>query len=320
LDTILVTGGAGFIGSHLCEKVLKEGYYVINLDNFNDYYTPSIKYQNIQAASNHKNYTLIKGDIRDKHTVENIFTNFPIKKVVHLAAIAGVRKSIVNPLKYAEVDVIGTVNLLENAVKNNVEKFIFASSSSVYGNSKNIPFKENEPLDLQLSPYAAAKRAGELYCATYHHLYKLPIIILRFFTVYGPRQRPEMAINLITRLIDRKIEVPLYGDGTSKRDYTYVDDIVNGIISAINFKCCYKIFNLGNSNPVSLSKMLSIIEEKLGKKAMIKYFPIQLGDVDITYADISQAKKYLNYCPTVDLESGVKKFIDWYLMNKELYK
>ncbi|NLY43086.1 MAG: SDR family NAD(P)-dependent oxidoreductase [Clostridiaceae bacterium] len=317
METVLVTGGAGFIGSHLCERLVKVGYNVVNLDNFNDFYDPTIKYSNIQSVINDSHYKLVKGDIRDTNTLRKIFDNYKIGKIVHLAALAGVRGSIEKPCQYADVDIIGTVNLLNFAAKHRVDKFIFASSSSVYGNSPNIPFKEDDPLLLQVSPYAASKRSAELFCGTYSSLYNIPMVILRFFTVYGPRQRPEMAISLYTRLIDEGMEVPVYGDGTSKRDYTYIDDILDGIMAALNIKCKYEIFNLGNGHPVQLNEMLGIIEQKLGKKAMRKYLPMQLGDVDITCADISKSRDMLSYYPKVSLEEGIERYVKWYKNNKQ---
>ncbi|WHH58356.1 GDP-mannose 4,6-dehydratase [Petroclostridium sp. X23] len=319
METVLVTGGAGFIGSHLCERLISMGYNIINLDCFNDFYKPTLKMKNIDSLLLSNHYKLVKGDIRDHLILEHIFSTFHIEKIVHLAALAGVRKSIGDPLEYIDVDISGTVNLLEFAAKYHVNKFVFASSSSVYGNSRHIPFKENDPLDLQISPYATAKRCGELYCATYNRLYGIPIVILRFFTVYGPRQRPEMAINLFTRCIDKGIKLPLYGDGTTQRDYTYIDDIVDGIVSAIGYECSYEAFNLGSSNPISLKDMLELIEVKLNKRAITSYLPDQLGEVKTTYADINKSKNQLGYCPKVSFDSGIERFIDWYLKNKEIY-
>lgn len=311
MNTVLVTGGAGFIGSHLCEKLLELGYRVINLDNFNDFYDPSIKRNNVISALSNSSYVLIEGDIRDRELLEDIFNTFSIDIIVHIAALAGVRTSIVNPLEYIDVDVKGTVNLLEFSREHKVKKFIFASSSSVYG-SNPVPFKETDSIKSPVSPYAAAKLAGELFCSTYNKLYGIPIVCLRFFTVYGPRQRPEMAIHCFTRQIDEGKEISIWGDGTSSRDYTYIDDIVNGIVASISCKCSFDTFNLGNSNPISLNELIDIIERKLGKSARRVYFPMQPGDVEHTYADITKSSIVLGYKPLVSIETGIGKFIDWY--------
>lgn len=310
MSTVLVTGGAGFIGSHLCEKLLELGYWVINLDNFNDFYDPKIKRKNILTALSNRRYTLIEGDIRDRKLLEKIFNTFNIDTVVHIAALAGVRTSIGNPLEYVDVDIKGTVNLLEFSKDFKVKKFIFASTSSVYG-LNSVPFKEDGKKS-PISPYAAAKLAGELFCSTYNVLYDIPVICLRFFTVYGPRQRPEMAVHYFTRLIDEGKELPVWGDGTSSRDYTYIDDIINGIVASIYHKCSFDIFNLGNSNPIKLNDLIGLIEQKLGKSARRVYLPVQKGDAEHTYADITKSKAVLGYNPEVSIEEGIEKFIDWY--------
>lgn len=311
MSTILVTGGAGFIGSHLCEKLLELGYRIINLDNFNDFYDPIIKRKNILTAHSNHRYTLVEGDIRDKKLLENIFNTFDIATVVHIAALAGVRTSIGNPLEYVDVDIKGTVNLLEFSRDYKVKKFIFASTSSVYG-LNSIPFKETDSIKSLISPYAAAKLAGESFCSVYNKLYGIPIVCLRFFTVYGPRQRPEMAIHYFTRLIDEGKEIPIWGDGASSRDYTYIDDIINGIVASINLKCSFDIFNLGNSNPIKLNDLIDIIEQKLGKSARRVYLAMQKGDVEHTYADIKKSNTMLGYNPAIPIEEGIEKFIDWY--------
>lgn len=315
MKTFLVTGGAGFIGSHLCEKLLEMGHAVINLDSFNDFYDPSIKRKNIKNALLYKDYKLIEGDIRDTGLLDQVFKNHAIDIVVHLAALAGVRKSLENPLEYIDVNVKGTTNLLEAIRKNKVEKFVFASSSSVYGLNKT-PFVETDNLPLQESPYAASKLAGEQFCRAYSYLYGIPVIVLRFFTVYGPRQRPEMAIHNFTRLMDEGGEIPIYGDGKSTRDYTYVDDIADGILAAVKLNCSFEVFNLGNSNPVKLNQLIDTIESKLGKLAFKRFLSSQKGDVHITWADISKAERMLGYTPKVSIEEGIGRFLDWYKRNK----
>jgi UDP-glucuronate 4-epimerase len=314
--TILVTGGAGFIGSNLCDALLTNGWIVIVLDNFNDYYNPEIKRRNIKNCISNPSFKLYMGDIRDQQLLGRVFQENNINYVVHLAALAGVRPSLLSPIEYVDVDVAGTVSLLEVVKDHHVKKFIFGSSSSVYGITNKIPFVEDEKLEAQVSPYAAAKRAGELFCATYNRLYNIPIGILRFFTVYGPRQRPDMAIHKFVRLIDEGKKVPIYGDGTSKRDYTYVGDIVNGIINSLIVDYDFEIFNLGSSRLVNLNEVIKIIEKKLMKPAEIEYLPEQKGDVPITYADISKARSILNYDPKTGIEEGIRKFVIWYFNRK----
>lgn len=311
MNTILVTGGAGFIGSNLCESLLKQNYRVINLDNFNDYYDPSIKRCNIEEASLNSNYTLIEGNILDTELLDSIFKGFNIDKIIHLAAIAGVRNSIENPLEYVDTDIKGTVNLLEMCRRYKVSKFAFASSSSVYGANK-IPFSEEDHLSVQLSPYAASKYSGEMFCKTYNLLYGIPIVCLRFFTVYGPRQRPDMAIRKFTRLIDEGNEILVYGNGESSRDYTYIDDIIDGIISSMELNCDFEIFNLGSSEPIKILDLIKLIEKKLNKKAKIIFIGSQAGDPLYTYADISKSGEMLGYDPKVRINDGIEKFIDWY--------
>ncbi len=309
---VLVTGGAGFIGSSLCDKLIERGYDVINLDNFNNYYDPKIKWQNTQNVIHSPNYKLYVGDIRDPKILSQIFEVEKPEVVVHLAAMAGVRNSLKDPLDYVDVDVKGTVNLLEFSRKYGIEKFVFGSSSSVYGKNTKVPFKEDDPLEGQVSPYAASKRAGEIYCQTYSEMYNMKISCLRFFTVYGPRQRPEEAIHLFTKLISEGKPIPVFGDGTSKRDYTYIDDVVDGIIKAINTDYEFEIFNIGNSETITLENLIKLLESTIDKKAIIDRKPFQLGDVQITYADISKAKKILGYEPKTKIEEGVKKFWEWY--------
>jgi UDP-glucuronate 4-epimerase len=312
---ILVTGGAGFIGSNLIERLLEEGYEIVCLDNFNDYYNPEIKRDNIKPFLREKRFNLVEADIRDKNALKKIFEKYKLQKVIHLAAQAGVRLSLKQPNLYVDVNVNGTLNLLELSREYKIESFIFGSSSSVYGATKEIPFSEEGKLK-PISPYGVSKRTGELLCYTYNHLYNLPVTILRFFTVYGPRQRPDMAIHKFTKLIDEGKEIYLYGNGETSRDYTYISDIVEGIISALNNDFNYEILNLGNSDPTNLSHIISLIEKNLGKSAKIKYLPEQPGDPSITFADISKSKRMLNYNPKIKMEKGIKNFIEWYKNEK----
>ncbi len=311
---ILVTGGAGFIGSHLCEKLLEEGHNVVNIDNYNDYYDPEIKRKNVRNSLLNENYTFYEADIRDSLLMKEIFGHEKFDAVVHLAAMAGVRPSIENPLLYTEVNIVGTVNLLNEIVRNKIKNYIFASSSSVYGNNKKVPFSEDDNVDFPISPYAASKKSIELIAHTYHHLYNISTVGLRFFTVYGPRQRPDLAIHKFAKKIILGEKISLYGDGSTMRDYTYIDDIISGVVKAINYateNSCYEIFNLGESRTVSLLEMVDTLEKVIGKKAVREFLPMQPGDVDKTSADISKSKKLLGYNPQTDFEEGVSKFIDW---------
>jgi len=312
---ILVTGGAGFIGSHLVEFLLKEGHFVVCLDNFNDYYNPSIKRNNIKNALNNNNYLLVEGDICDESLVEELFDKHEFDSVIHLAARAGVRPSIEKPKLYQKVNVEGTVTLLDASVRHNVIKFVLASSSSVYGNNKKYPFSESDNVDFPISPYAATKKACELLAYTYHSIYSISVTCLRFFTVYGPRQRPDMAIHKFTRLISEGKKIPLYGDGKTKRDYTFITDIVDGIVRSLENCEGYNIYNLGESRTVELSYLISLIENAVGKKANIEYLPMQPGDVNLTYADVSKAKKELGYNPSVPIEKGIEIFAEWFKTN-----
>lgn len=313
MKKVLVTGGSGFIGSHLCERLLKEGYFVINLDNFNNYYDPKIKWRNIEEALTSQNYALYVGDIRDNKILDQISEEQgKIDMVCHLAAMAGVRNSLKDPVEYVSVDIGGTVNMLEFARRNEVEKFVFASSSSVYGKNSKVPFSEDDPLEGQVSPYATAKRAGELYCQTYSEIYNIPVVALRFFTVYGPRQRPEMAIHLFTKLIMEGKPIPVFGDGSTARDYTYIDDIVDGVYRAMLYDTTrFEIFNLGNSETVKLSELIEIIEKVTGRKSIINRKPMQLGDVEITHASTRKANSLLSYCASEDLKNGIMAFVGW---------
>jgi UDP-glucuronate 4-epimerase len=312
---VLVTGGAGFIGSHLCEALLNQGMQVVNLDNFCDNYEPAVKSRNIAGLINSPGFHLYKGDIRDSQLLERIKKNHALTDLIHLAALAGVRRSISDPLEYVDVDIKGTVNLLELAAKSRISRFIFASSSSVYGTSPP-PFRETASADRPVSPYAAAKRAGELYCRTYHELYKIPVACLRFFTVYGPRQRPDMAIHLFTRLIDQGLEIPVFGTGSSKRDFTYISDIIDGIMRTLFIPLTFDLFNLGSSQVTTLTDLINIISCELGKKARIVHHPLQPGDVPETAADLAHSYQILGYQPQVSLPEGIKSFVDWYQKTK----
>lgn len=311
MNNVLVTGGAGFIGSHLCEKLLKAGCTVTCLDNFNDSYSPSIKRDNVLNSCRHCCYKLAEGSILDLRLLDDLFSHNSFDAVIHLAALAGVRSSIDNAADYADVDIKGTVNLLEECRKHDIKKFVFASSSSVYGSNTDI-LREDMTADSQVSPYAAAKRSGELFCRTYNSLYGIPIACLRFFTVYGPRQRPDMAIYKFTEAILEGRTINIYGDGTSCRDYTYIDDITDGIIAAMNMPLDFEIFNLGNSEAVSITELIKVIEEKTGKKANINFLPEQPGDVPHTLADISKAERLLDYHPCIKLDEGIERFVRWY--------
>ncbi|TDI86301.1 MAG: NAD-dependent epimerase/dehydratase family protein [Caldithrix sp.] len=309
---ILVTGGAGFIGSHLSETLLRQGQEVICLDNFNDYYNPVIKRNSISWSQGQSNYTLIEGDILNLDLLRQIFADYKFDIVVHLAARAGVRPSILAPLLYQQVNVEGTTNLLEMAKEFRTQKFIFGSSSSVYGENEKVPFSEKDPVDHPISPYAASKKAGELICYTYHHLYGIPITCLRFFTVYGPRQRPDMAIHKFTQAIKIGEQITMYGDGSSRRDYTYITDIVEGICKSIDYCSDYQIYNLGESKTIQLRELIQLIAKCLGQEPKIQKLAMQPGDVPITFADITKAKKEISYHPKVDIEQGIAKFVDWF--------
>ena len=309
---ILVTGGAGFIGSHLSETLLRQGQEVICLDNFNDYYDPVIKRHSISWSQGQSNYTLIEGDILDLDLLRQIFADYKFDIVVHLAARAGVRPSILAPLLYQQVNVEGTTNLLEMAKEFRTQKFIFGSSSSVYGENEKVPFSEKDPVDHPISPYASSKKACELICYTYHHLYGIPITCLRFFTVYGPRQRPDMAIHKFTQAIKIGEQITMYGDGSSRRDYTYVTDIVEGICKSIDYCSDYQIYNLGESKTIQLRELIQLIAKCLGQEPKIQKLAMQPGDVPITFADITKAKKEISYHPKVDIEQGIAKFVDWF--------
>ena len=311
MESVLVTGGAGFIGSHLCECLLREGIQTICLDNFDDFYDPAIKRRNIAALSASPLFERFEGDIRDLPLLRDLCGRYRFIGVVHLAARAGVRPSIQNPGLYEEVNVRGTLNTLEICREFQIQKLVFASSSSVYGENTRIPFSEDDP-GLPISPYGATKRAGELLCYTYHRLYHFDVACLRFFTAFGPRQRPEMAIHKFTRLIDQGKAVPMYGDGSSKRDYTYIDDIIDGLFKALQKNRGYEIYNLGESRTTRLIDLIELIRKALGKKATIQQLPDQPGDVPVTCANIAKARKELGYNPRFDIEEGIHRFVRWY--------
>lgn len=309
---LLVTGGAGFIGSHLVDRLLQKGDEIVCLDDFNDFYDPAIKRANIKPHLHHRSYCLFEGDIRNTELLDQIFKKHSVRKIIHLAARAGVRPSLKDPLLYEDVNVRGTLYLLELAKKHKVEQFVFASSSSVYGGRTKVPFHEDDPINRTVSPYAATKYAGELMCYTYHHLYRIPTTCLRFFTVYGPRQRPEMAIHKFTQLIYEGKPIPFFGNGETARDYTYIDDIIQGLVASLERPFPFEVFNLGGSSPTKLSELVTLLEEVSGRKAQISRLPPEPGDVEITYADVSKAGELLNYRPTTPTKAGLQKFIDWF--------
>ncbi|MBN1560741.1 GDP-mannose 4,6-dehydratase [candidate division KSB1 bacterium] len=313
---ILVTGGAGFIGSHLVEKLLQEGHTVVCLDNFNDYYHPDIKQQNIQKALASPDYAVAKVDILHESDVAAVFNQRHFDAIVHLAARAGVRPSIEQPLLYERVNVQGTMNLLEQCRIHRIKKFVFASSSSVYGANEKVPFAESDPVDQPISPYAATKKAGELICYTYHHLYDISVNCLRFFTVYGPRQRPDMAIHKFTRLIYNRTPISVFGSGKSRRDYTYISDIIQGLTAAIHHCDGYNIYNLGESKTVELMALVGLIQHALGIEALIEFRSDQPGDVPITYADVEKARRELKYDPQINIEDGIGYFVEWFLQHE----
>jgi len=309
MQTILVTGAAGFIGSHLCERLLADGRRVVGLDSFDSFYDPKIKRANIAGCLTNSNFRLVEGDIRDAEVVAAALKGSDV--VVHLAARAGVRPSIEDPLLYQDVNVRGTNIILETMRRLGMQKLVFASSSSVYGNNKKVPFSEKDVVDNPISPYAATKKAGELLCHAYHHLFGMDITCLRFFTVYGARQRPDLAIHKFAKLILAGKSIPVFGDGSMMRDHTYIDDIIAGVVAAIDHCGGYKIYNLGESRPVSLSDLIAAIERAVGKKAIIERLPLQPGDVHQTYADVSRAKAELGYEPSTEIDAGLAMFAKW---------
>lgn len=310
----LVTGGAGFIGSHLVDRLLENGRRVICLDDFNDFYNPELKKANIRVHRQNRDFCLVEGDIRDQALVENLVEKERPGIIIHLAARAGVRPSLEQPYLYESTNVLGTLNLLEAARKNGVKKFIFGSSSSVYGVNSKVPFSEDDPLLNPVSPYAATKIAGEALCNCYAEVYGLPAISLRFFTVYGPRQRPDLAIRRFTELMLAGKKITLFGDGSSARDYTYIDDIIQGILSAVEHEpTSHEIFNLGNSQPLQLNKLVRLLERIVGVKAKIVRIADQPGDVPVTFADLQKSGRILGYHPNTNIEEGLEKVVQWIL-------
>lgn len=318
MKSILITGGAGFIGSHLVDRLLAEGNWQVTVvDDFNDFYSPAIKRENINAHLSNPLFKLIEADIRDRAALEKAFAQTKYDCIVHLAARAGVRPSLTEPQLYVETNINGTMNLLELARAQGVKQFVFGSSSSVYGVNEKVPFSEDDPIFNPISPYAATKAAGELICHSYAHLYKMRIVCLRFFTVYGARQRPDLAIHKFAKLISEGKPIPVFGDGTTRRDYTYVDDIIAGVRAAIDYdRTNYEVINLGESRTVELRELISLLEQELGACAQIDWQPLQPGDVPQTFADISKARRLLGYDPQTEIETGLHRFIEWFRANR----
>jgi UDP-glucuronate 4-epimerase len=315
---ILVTGGAGFIGSHLVDTLLAEGgWHVTVVDDLNDFYSPDIKRANLQPANGDPNFELVELDIRSSEKLREVFDRREFDCIVHLAARAGVRPSLCHPKLYAETNINGTLNLLELARDFEVKQFVFGSSSSVYGINSKVPFSEDDRIHQPISPYASTKAAGELLCHTYSHLFDIRTVCLRFFTVYGARQRPDLAIHKFSRLISEGKPIQLFGDGTTRRDYTYIDDIIQGVRAAMDYDGSkHDIFNLGESQTVELNRLVELLEKNLGRKAEIDRQPMQPGDVPVTFADVSKAKRLLNYNPTTKIEEGIPKFVEWFQESK----
>lgn len=314
MKKILITGGAGFIGSHLVDSLLASGNWEITVvDDFNDFYEPLIKRQNIATQLGQPRYQLVELDIRSREALASVFEQNRFDCIVHLAARAGVRPSLSEPELYTETNVNGTLNLLELARKNKVKQFVFGSSSSVYGINAKVPFSEDDTISQPISPYASTKGAGELLCHAYSHLYGIRCVCLRFFTVYGPRQRPDLAIHKFAQLIDSGKPIPVFGDGTSRRDYTYVDDIISGVRAAIDYEgSLFEVFNLGESRTVELRELIKLIEKELDQKAIIDWQPPQPGDVPQTFADITKARRLLGYSPETQIEDGIRRFVRWF--------
>jgi len=313
-STVLVTGAAGFVGSHLTERLLTDGHSVVGLDNFNDFYDPDIKRANLGGAKSYAGFTMVEGDIRDEAGVDAVFDRHRPDAVVHLAAMAGVRSSIERPHLYTDVNVQGTTVLLDAAARHGTGPFVFASSSSVYGNNAQVPFSEAHRVENPISPYAATKRAAELLCHTFHHLHGLPVVCLRLFTVFGPRQRPDLAIAKFLRLVASGDPIPVFGDGTTSRDYTYVDDIVNGVVGALSewsLHGGFDVFNLGGSHPVTLNELIAIIEEVTGLPVRRDNRPPQPGDVQRTWADVGKAAARFGFEPSTGLREGIAAQWEW---------
>ncbi len=313
-DTMLVTGAAGFVGSHACEALLRRGHRVVGVDNFDGFYARAIKDASLRAivSTGADRFNFAEIDVTDRARVAQLVAAAKPRAILHFAALAGVRPSIERPAEYARVNVEGTAHVLEAAAKNGVERFVFASSTSVYGNNATVPFREDDPAAEPISPYAATKRAAELMCHAYWHLHRLPVACLRLFTVYGPRQRPDLAIHKFTRLISEGQPIPVFGDGSTSRDYTFVDDIIAGVMSALDRCDRYRIYNLGGSNPVTLAALIGHVERAVGKKAVIDRQPAQAGDVERTYADVTRAREELGYDPTTPIEQGIRRFVEWF--------
>ena len=317
MKNLLITGGAGFIGSHLVDRLLATNVERITVvDDFNDFYNPSIKRDNIREHLKDLRYSIHEADIRDLAALAHVFNKSNFDCVVHLAARAGVRPSLSEPQLYTETNINGTVNLLELARQHEIKQFVFGSSSSVYGINAKVPFSEDDPIRQPISPYAATKGAGELLCHTYSHLYGLRCVCLRFFTVYGPRQRPDLAIHKFAKLISQHQPIPVFGDGSTRRDYTYIDDIIDGVTAAIDYdKSNYEVINLGESRTVELRELISLLEKELDTHAIIERQPPQPGDVPQTFADVSKARALLNYQPKTQIEEGLRRFVEWFRMS-----
>jgi UDP-glucuronate 4-epimerase len=309
---ILVTGAAGFIGSHFCDSLVERGDEVVGLDNFNAFYDPAIKRRNLAGLLERPGFSLVEGDIRDADLLARLFAERRIGSLVHLAAMAGVRPSVEDPALYHDVNCTGTARLLVAARDAGVSHVVFASSSSVYGGNTKVPFHEDDDVSRPVSPYAATKRSNELTCHAFHHLFGMDIACLRFFTVYGPRQRPEMAIHKFVRLVERGEPLPLFGDGGTERDYTYIDDILDGMLKAFDRSRGFRIYNLGESRTVSLRALVAAIGQATGREPRVDWQPVQPGDVVATFADVGRARRELGYDPRVGLEEGLRRFVAWY--------
>ena len=318
MKDILVTGGAGFIGSHLVDRLIADGGASVTVvDDFNDFYDPRIKRANIASHLERDDFELVEADIADSRAMNDLFARAGFDCVVHLAARAGVRPSVEDPLAYEESNVRGTFTLLEAARRNGVPKFIFGSSSSVYGLNSKVPFAEEDPIANPISPYAATKIAAEAACRVYSHLYELRVVCLRFFTVYGARQRPDLAIHKFARLISQGQPIPIFGDGTTRRDYTYIDDIISGVRAAMQYdQSQFEVINLGESQTVELRRLVELLERALGRRAIIDHQPLQPGDVPLTYADVGKARRLLGYEPQTNIEAGIDRFVDWFKKQK----
>ena len=317
MRNLLITGGAGFIGSHLVDRLLATSVERVTVvDDFNDFYDPSIKRDNIRQHLKDPRYSINEVDIRNRAALEHVFKTNNFDCVVHLAARAGVRPSLAEPQLYTETNINGTLNLLELTRSSNIKQFVFGSSSSVYGINAKVPFSEDDPIRQPISPYAATNGAGELLCHTYSHLYGLRCVCLRFFTVYGPRQRPDLAIHKFATLISERKPIPVFGDGSTRRDYTYIDDIIDGVMAAIDYdKSNYEVINLGESRTVELNELISLLEKELDMHAIIDHQPLQPGDVPQTFADISKARALLGYQPKTQIEEGLHRFVEWFRMS-----